>query len=636
MPPKQKKEQTVEKMNEIFNQEKIKHTPSLYTKLNIAREGALFEISAHEIISLAKDVSLEFLNSISIEKRNGSIDDPYILENPASWFQTAADFKVSQESKEKKYFLINKQLFSVREDDRYMTFHSESKNEDFSAFLHEIAPILLKENLASAGEFLADFDDSNPTEILKNLPIALDMIQSMDARYQKPTEKEEQCLTYPQAAKEHKATQNIFASQLSQWNQQNTSISSGVSVSNLSDEINRILNDFEKTIEQADMLSESQKQNAIELLSNIRTTTNNMDIATFQQNPTPQALLEQIKNQSPEDFNSLSALLGASPDANSIFSLLIEKNQPTTLDCEKANSLNDINSSQEIRDILSSKAVRPKRHLYPIIAPLFFSETSRYLPCFIASIALLDLIKMQRETPDSNEKYSLQNLLENPKERNLFCDAHGVYYSRTSEKKFIEDRKKFTRALQGAGLTESAAQEKASLIYKNPKSRKSPIDEVICGYHPMVQGASFYDIVPEENRYKTGRDNLVNFVSNAALTLVEQKVANILLEWLYIQLHAEGYSVELRKEILPENLSAGKDDILLQSRIKFLLMQRIKTFDFIEPSKKTPVKDNLSVTLFGNKEMNIHLKKTARFAVFEKLTPLDSELQASNKFGCST
>jgi hypothetical protein len=129
--------------------------------------------------------------------------------------------------------------------------------------------------------------------------------------------------------------------------------------------------------------------------------------------------------------------------------------------------------------------------------------------------------------PDHDDYFNFANLLSNPETRNEFIDAHQAKYCTIAE-----------------------------------------VGRNIGGYHPMAHTGSFDE---QENRNK---DKLVTS---------QQKLANILFQWLELQLKESSFKTTLDKKFIDQachNINDIQQDIA-DKLIKPLMRARISQFDFM-------------------------------------------------------
>jgi hypothetical protein len=244
-------------------------------------------------------------------------------------------------------------------------------------------------------------------------------------------------------------------------------------------------------------------------------------------------------------------------------------------------ALNHVAQVNEIRSILADQVTVPDNYLPVTVAALFFSETSRYPVCYIASLALLDLIEAKQNCPDVEECYNFFNMLKNPVNRHAFVDAYGRLYSDDEKNDKDKFKERFYRTLSEKF---SYSQDKIESVKKNKIQKVNErintivlgkTSQNVAGYHPMVQGNSFKEVSKIEIKEESKQ-----------LNLVQQKIASILIQWLAFQLHPKGINAEPRRVFL-NDLARNKLEIngikreLLDLHIKPLLEKRIQTFTFM-------------------------------------------------------
>jgi hypothetical protein len=194
---------------------------------------------------------------------------------------------------------------------------------------------------------------------------------------------------------------------------------------------------------------------------------------------------------------------------------------------QEINAYIDLIAINEIRSILANDIEKPNCYLPVTLAALILAEGARYNASFLAIYILLDLMEAKVKLPDHDDYFNFANLLSNPETRNEFIDAHQAKYCTIAE-----------------------------------------VGRNIGGYHPMAHTGSFDE---QENRNK---DKLVTS---------QQKLANILFQWLELQLKESSFKTTLDKKFIDQachNINDIQQDIA-DKLIKPLMRARISQFDFM-------------------------------------------------------
>ncbi len=262
----------------------------------------------------------------------------------------------------------------------------------------------------------------------------------------------------------------------------------------------------------------------------------------------------------------------------------------------------------EIRAILTGTVQRADSHLPVTIGALFFSESSRYPLCYLASCALLDLMQLNQFCPDLPEIYTLTNILTNPSLRSEFVDGDGRLYS-DDEKQIKETL--FNNYLDAYFKGDADADVKKANFRKNRKEEAYVVIKKVlagkasknaAGYHPMVQGESFDE---------TENIRLEDVITDStSLVLVQQKIASILLQWLALQLSDnKAITCSLGRKFFTELPKQSVDDLarkkdFLDKHVKPLFHSRIGKFDCMNVQKLLPTREHVVADDFSNLELD--------------------------------
>lgn len=332
---------------------------------------------------------------------------------------------------------------------------------------------------------------------------------------------------------------------------------------------------------------------------------------------TPKAILKSISNEmqkqastengEKENFNF---------DIDSIFKTVANQMEGTILDeseAEKIKVLSNVFTVLEIRSILENTVKKPSKHLPVTVASLFFSEPSRSLrtegpgcpAVFPAGLALLDLIQAQQPCPDCNEIYSPLNLLKTPVQRTEFVDVYAKMYSKEDEKKLKNElEQKHKNDLEKIKDQRKKDKKRGEIFSEIPKVIPGNVLYNVAGYHPMVQGGS--------------RDEVEHKEHHEDLTLVDQKSASILLQWLSLRLKENGFSVTLEKDFFVDSW-LKKDRSKEKSLIENHIQKRLNDFSYLLSENTTDLSNSRSqennTSIFDNLDFS---------SFFQLLNPKDS------------
>lgn len=641
----------------------IKQTlrPNLFTALTIHNEqfGEMI-INAYDILEIARQVTNEFLSEYDSEKigdsilGEGSLEKPYILDTTKKWLWAAANFEIEETNtiktpkslsnitpeRKPPFYQIGGQPIDVTRDERKASSQHLANDDAFSqnmenSMLQTTSNLFNISNTNETIDILSHFTTEASAEnipesnsVQRLLPFILFLIQEAEAKHI-PDDTTWRATPYSRLGKEHSTAQNYAAEnihkitsitpekidtmitemQTSNFSESKESFSDLPKiVTNLSNTLVKGMVGEDKFQEISPKFTEFTQAIGEILDPNKMNAENPFEFfSAFFRNTQ-----EYIKNSKDPHLQSMNTdFLGEDVETifknvgNALMGNSVEQKQEAI---SIINELSHISVIAEIRSILEGTAYRVNRYLPITVGALFFSETSRYLLTFIASCALLDLIQLTVTCPDANEIYTLTNALVNPNQRNEFVDAYGKLYSNNETEKKATLKKKYLDALYPAN-----EEIKKQIINRDKKQIKKSqeIDleikkvipgkttQHIGGYHPMVQGFSYDDTknIPPNEEISESKE----------LVVVQQKIANILLQWLKLYLPSDEFTVTLQKIFLsdlpfPQPEMPDKKKIFLEKYIKPLFRARIESFKLLSiPSKKN----------YGHKKQEISFSEEA-------------------------
>lgn len=231
---------------------------------------------------------------------------------------------------------------------------------------------------------------------------------------------------------------------------------------------------------------------------------------------------------------------------------------------------------------------------------VYFS-VSRYPSSFIATLALLDLMEIEANSPDTQVSYNLFNMLQDTRQRSTFVDGYRELFfaNATAIANEVKGVPEFGIPSDEAiklrrykrNMTET---RKVELINEYTKNRR--VEYNVSGYHPMAHGNSYAEVkeINDANEF-------------LRLTLPQQKAASLLIQWLVMSLNKQGFQATGKKIFFDDVLALQAATSLSETDkvqhiltyIYPLLELRMQNFDNHLSPASVPLTETLSALQGG-------------------------------------